>query len=303
MRAHSEVREPSEGTDCAAPGRSGKAGRAPLRPSGQPRAEVTRAPGTTWTTRGPERGCALSAKDARGARCAGSRARNCPAAAEIAPQMGRSCALTGLNWKRSEPVILKAGGNAGSLFARHVPPADPGRPSAAVRPATRTLAARLPAHRASPGAPGHRGGGRRPGLAPVSPRARCVSVSSSAQLESFTFFSHLSSFSFFSALLRRPFILSFYLLLLSSSFPFSSDPLRSISACFSFFPLFCSFFIYSFPFCPARRLPGPPVLAPSPPSLCSISLALFSGRCAHSSVFFPRISLLTPSPSPDSSRR
>lgn len=151
--------------------------------------------------------------------------------------------------------------------------------------------------------PGHRGGGRRPGLAPVSPRARCVSVSSSAQLESFTFFSHLSSFSFFSTLLRRPFILSFYLLLLSSSFPFSSDPLRSISACFSFFPLFCSFFIYSFPFCPARRLPGPPVLAPSPPSLCSISLALFSGRCVHSSVFFPRISLLTPSPSPDSSRR
>lgn len=107
--------------------------------------------------RGVQSGAARSPPRTREERGApGSRARNCPAAAEIAPQMGRSCALTGLNWKRSEPVILKAGGNAGSLFARHVPPADPGRPSAAVRPATRTLAARLPAHRASPGAPGRR---------------------------------------------------------------------------------------------------------------------------------------------------
>lgn len=35
----------------------------------------------------------------------GSGARNCPVTAKIAPQMGSSCAPTGLNWKHSSPLF------------------------------------------------------------------------------------------------------------------------------------------------------------------------------------------------------
>lgn len=63
-----EVREPNEGTPCAAPGRAGRTDPAPLWASEQAQAEGTRVAGTAWTRRGPEQGWALS-KGGRGERC------------------------------------------------------------------------------------------------------------------------------------------------------------------------------------------------------------------------------------------
>lgn len=171
MRAHSEVREPSEGTDCVAPGRSGKAGRAPLRPSEQPRAEVTRAPGTTWTTRGPERGCALSAKDARGARCARLQGAQLPGC-------GRNRAADGAqlraHWSKLETLrarYFKSRGECGF-------PLCPPRPTSRPGPSLRRSAPRHPdAGRAPARTPsltrgtGEAGGGRASPQFPLAPAA------------------------------------------------------------------------------------------------------------------------------------
>lgn len=107
-QARYEVREPNEGTHCAAPGRAGRTDPAPLWASEQTQAEGTRVAGTAWT-RGVQSRAGRSPRAGEESGATDSGACNCPAAAKIAPQMGRSCARTGLNWKRSEPVIFKAG--------------------------------------------------------------------------------------------------------------------------------------------------------------------------------------------------
>lgn len=126
-----------------APGRSGKAGRALLG-----RAEVTRAPGTTWTPRGPERGCALSAKAARGARRARLRGAQVPGRGQNRAADG---AQLRAHWSKLETLRARyfksrrgGGGDAGSLFARRVPPGT----RAAGRAPARTP--RLPGAPASP---------------------------------------------------------------------------------------------------------------------------------------------------------
>lgn len=137
-----------------APGRSGKAGRALLG-----RAEVTRAPGTTWTPRGPERGCALSAKAARGARRARLRGAQVPGRGQNRAADG---AQLRAHWSKLETLRARyfksrrgGVGDAGSLFARRVPPgtraAPPPQcapPQAAGRAPARTP--RLPGAPASP---------------------------------------------------------------------------------------------------------------------------------------------------------
>lgn len=155
--------------------------------------------------------------------------------------MGRSCALTGLNWKRSEPAILKAGGVGGGCWFPLCPPRparDPGRPSAAVRPA----AGRRP--RARPHAASPRG-------ARVSPPSVWPALRS---VDSFTSRSHWPSVC--PSLLSRavPSVLSLYPLPLPSSFPSSSYPLPPISACFSFSLFFLCFVRSSFTRFPSARL-------------------------------------------------
>lgn len=243
--------------------------------------------------RGVQSGAARSPPRPREERGApGSGARKCPAAAKTAPQMGRSCALTGLNWKRSEPAILKAGGVGGGCGFPLCPPRparDPGRPSAAVRPA----AGRRP--RARPHAASPRG-------ARVSPPSVWPALRS---VDSFTSRSHWPSVC--PSLLSRAVPPSFRCIRSHSRRP--SPPLvtRFLRSPLAFLFLFFSFALFVLHLL-ASLLPGsPPAGTPRSRSLSSAALFDFPfpvfGRRVHALVFFPRISLRTPSRSPDSPRR
>lgn len=197
-------------------------------------------------------------------------------------QMGRSCALTGLNWKRSELVILKAGHSAASPFDQHSPRSrlrglsPQGRPSLAAQlrrgDAGRPPARRVPAR--ARGTPAAAGVSTRARLAPAAPafRSVCPPLNSIVGLPSPTR-SHLaifcsfrrSLFSFVSA------AASLFVRFSPLHLPASFDPpiLR--------LPFSLPFVLHSFPFCPARRRPFTSPSRLSSLWFCPISFPFFSG--------------------------